>query len=207
MKQFRFYSDQSTEGKIVASLERISQAFRVLLWQESKKHSLTPLQLQILLFLHTQSEEKRKVSYLAGEFNVTKASMSKTIKTLEQKHLIIKEDESADARSYIIHLTEKGAKIAEAASGFAKEIYAPIAQLERNEKNNVLLSLIKIIGHLNKRDVISVLRMCTTCSYYQPSVDENTDFCALLNQSFHHSEVRVDCQVHNLSDFPVTAKN
>lgn len=207
MKQFRFYSDQSTEGKIVASLERISQAFRVLLWQESKKYSLTPLQLQILLFLYTQSEEKRKVSYLAGEFNVTKASMSETIKKLEQKGLIVKEDGSTDARSYIIHLAERGIEIAEDASGFAKEIYTPIAQLGRDEKKSLLLSLIKIIGHLNKREVVSVLRMCTTCSYYQPSVDENTDFCALLNQSFHHSEVRVDCQVHNLSDFPVTTKN
>lgn len=41
---------QSTESKIVASLERIAQAFRVLLWQESKEFALSPIQVQLLIF-------------------------------------------------------------------------------------------------------------------------------------------------------------
>lgn len=203
MNRPQFYSDQTIEGKIVASLERISQAFRVLLWQESKENSLTPLQVQIILFLFTQSDEKRKVSYLAKEFNVTKATISETIKTLEQKNLIIKEEETADARSYIIHLTQKGKEIAEHTAGFAKDVYLPINHLQPDEKHNLLLSLIKIIGHLNKSGVISVLRMCTTCSYYQPSVGENTGFCTLLNQTFNHSDLRVDCREHSLPDLSV----
>ncbi|MBL0262297.1 MAG: MarR family transcriptional regulator, partial [Leptospiraceae bacterium] len=36
------------------------------------------------------SDQKRKVSYLADEFNMTKATISDTIKTLEQKQLIKK---------------------------------------------------------------------------------------------------------------------
>lgn len=200
----QFYSDQTIEGKIVASLERISQSFRVLLWQKSKEFALTPLQMQILLFLLTQSEEKRKVSYLAKEFNVTKATISDTIKTLEHKNLIIKENEIADSRSYIINLSEKGKEIAEQASGFAKEIYNPITNLSRDDKNNFLLSLIKVIGHLNKTGVISVLRMCTTCSYYQPSDDADTVFCALLNEELQQSDLRVDCREHRMLDFSTT---
>ena len=97
--------NQSTESKIVASLERISQAFRVLLWQESKEFSLSPIQVQVLIFLLYHSSEKRKVSYLADEFNMTKATISDTVKILEQKKLISKEYELHDARSYIINLT------------------------------------------------------------------------------------------------------
>ena len=197
----QFYSDQTIEGKIVASLERISQSFRVLLWQKSKEFALTPLQMQILLFLLIQSEEKRKVSYLAKEFNVTKATISDTIKTLEHKNMIIKENEITDSRSYIINLSEKGKEIAEQASGFAKEIYNPITNLSRDDKNNLLLSLIKVIGHLNKTGVISVLRMCTTCSYYQPSDDADTVFCALLNEELQQSDLRVDCREHRMLDF------
>ena len=200
----QFYSDQTIEGKIVASLERISQSFRVLLWQKSKEFALTPLQMQILLFLLIQSEEKRKVSYLAKEFNVTKATISDTIKTLEHKSLILKENEITDSRSYIINLSEKGKEIAEQASGFAKEIYNPITNLSRDDKNNFLLSLIKVIGHLNKTGVISVLRMCTTCSYYQPSDDADTFFCALLNEELQQSDLRVDCREHRMLDFSTT---
>ena len=94
------YQNQSTESKIVASLERISQAFRVMLWNESKEHSLSPIQIQVLVFLLHHSEEKRKVTYLADEFNMTKATISDTIRTLEQKELIKKEYEPHDTRSY-----------------------------------------------------------------------------------------------------------
>ncbi|MDO5665654.1 MAG: MarR family winged helix-turn-helix transcriptional regulator [Bacteroidia bacterium] len=201
MNNLQFYSDQTIEGKIIASLERISQAFRVLLWQKSKEFSLTPLQTQILIFLLTQSEEKKKVSYLAKEFNVTKATISDTIKTLEQKSLIIKKNEILDSRSYIINLTKKGIEIAEQTSDFAKQIYIPVIKLSQNDKHNLLLSLIKVIEHLNKTGVISVLRMCTTCSYHQPSEDKNIVFCTLLNQELHYTDLRIDCQEHKMLDF------
>src|SRR5690606_14436176 len=123
------HQNQSTESKIVASLERIAQAFRVLLWQESKDFSLTPIQVQLLIFLLHHSRERRKVSYLADEFNVTKATISDTIKTLLQKELISKEYESNDTRSYVIHLTEKGREVAAKVSFFTKEIRVPIGSL------------------------------------------------------------------------------
>ena len=106
------HQNSSLESKIVASLERVSQAFRVLLWNESKEHSLSPIQVQLLIFLLHHSDQKRKVSYLAEEFNMTKATISDTVKTLEQKLFIKKEFEAHDARSYIIHLTEKGKELA-----------------------------------------------------------------------------------------------
>ncbi|MEO6831625.1 MAG: MarR family transcriptional regulator, partial [Chitinophagaceae bacterium] len=52
--------NRSIDSKIVVSLERISQAFRVLLWKESKEFSLSPIQIQVLIFLLHHSDEKRK---------------------------------------------------------------------------------------------------------------------------------------------------
>ncbi|MEZ4841276.1 MAG: MarR family transcriptional regulator [Flavobacteriaceae bacterium] len=120
-------------------------------------------------FLLYHSEEKRKVSYLADEFNMTKATISDTIKTLEQKNLITKEYEQHDTRSYIIHLTKKGKDIADKTSFFTKEIRTPIDKLHQDVKENLLLSLLNIIRHLNKSEVITIQRMCMSCSYYQPS--------------------------------------
>lgn len=98
----------SIESKIVASLERVAQAFRVLLWQESKEFALTPIQVQVLIFLLHHSEDKRKVGYLAKEFNMTKPTIRETIKVLQQKMLVSKENERGNSRSYIINLTEGG---------------------------------------------------------------------------------------------------
>lgn len=189
------YQNQNTESKIVASLERISQAFRVLLWQESKEHSLSPIQVQVLVFLLHHSDEKRKVSYLADEFNMTKATISDTVRTLEQKELIAKEYQSDDTRSYIIHLTEKGKDIAQKTSLFTQEIRTPIDKMEADDKENLLYNLMEIIRYLNKSGVITIQRMCMTCSFYRTS-DNGTHFCSLLNQELGISDLRIDCPEH-----------
>ncbi|MCY1538853.1 MarR family protein [compost metagenome] len=182
----------------MASLERIAQAFRVLLWQESKEFSLSPIQVQVLIFLLHHSEEKRKVSYLAAEFNMTKATISDTIKTLEQKNLITKEYEQHDSRSYIIHLTTKGKDIAGKTSFFTKEIQTPIDKLHPDDKENLLLSLLNIILHLNQSEVITIQRMCMTCRYYQSSDKGQKHFCNLLNQKLHIADLRIDCPEHSV---------
>lgn len=190
------YQNQNTESKIVASLERISQAFRVLLWQESKEHSLSPIQVQVLIFLLHHSGEKRKVSYLADEFNMTKATISDTIKTLEQKELISKEFEPQDTRSYIINLTEQGKNIASKTSLFTKEIRTPIDKMEAEDKENLLFHLMEIIRYLNKSGVITIQRMCMTCSFYRTSDNGKTHFCTLLNQKLNVRDLRIDCPEH-----------
>lgn len=192
------YQNQNTESKIVASLERISQAFRVLLWQESKEHSLSPIQIQVLIFLLHHSEQKRKVSYLADEFNMTKATISDTVKTLETKDLIYKEFELNDGRSYVIHLTPKGKEIAEQTSLFTKEIRKPLEQLNPDDKENLMFSLFNVIRHLNRAEVITPQRMCATCAYFEPSKDGNNPVCKLLNEDLLVRDLRLDCPEHQL---------
>ena len=192
------HQNSSIESKIVASLERVSQAFRVLLWNESKEHFLSPIQVQVLIFLLHHSEQKRKVSYLADEFNMSKATISDTIKTLEQKLLIKKEYEQNDARSYIIHLTEKGKEIAQQTSLFAKEVQIPIDKLDATDKENLLLSLTGIIRHLNKSGIITIQRMCFTCHFYKANENGQEHFCGLLNTKLENNELRVDCPEHKL---------
>jgi len=188
--------NRSMESKIIASLERISQAFRVLLWNESKEYSLSPIQVQVLIFLLYHSEEKRKVSYLATEFNMTRATISDTVKALDQKGLITKEYDPYDTRSYVIHLSEKGERIAEETSLFTQELQVPIEQLNANDKDNLLLSLIGVIRHLNKAGIITLQRMCFTCAHYRSDHQGATHFCQLLNQPLGGSELRVDCPEH-----------
>jgi DNA-binding MarR family transcriptional regulator len=192
------HQNQSTESRIVAALEKISQAFRVLLWQESRDFALSPIQVQVLIFLLYHSEEKRKVSYLAGEFNMTKATISDTIKALDQKGLIRKAYEPNDTRSYIMHLTERGRDIAAKTSLFTREIHTPIDQLHADDKENLLLSLLNIIRHLNKAGVITIQRMCMTCAYYQPSENGQKHFCKLLNQNLLVTDLRIDCPEHKM---------
>lgn len=193
--------NSNIESKIVASLERITQSFRVLLWRQSKEFPLTPTQIQLLIFLLHHDTENRKVSYLAEEFNMTKATISETVKTLEQKELIVKEYEEQDTRSYTIHLTDRGREVAQQTSLFTEEIRTPIHNLNGTSKEILLSSLLEIVTHLNQSGIISVQRMCISCSYYQSSDDGTLHFCRLLNQKLATTDLRIDCPEHQAKAF------
>ena len=98
-------------GKIVAGLERISEAFKVLLWKKAKLLGLSPIQIQILLFISYHKSEICNVSHLAKEFNITKPTISDAIRVLDKKGLILKDFSSTDSRSYSIKLSNPGKSI------------------------------------------------------------------------------------------------
>ncbi len=56
------------DSKVVAALERLNQAFRVLLWEQAQKHGLSPIQIQILVFLLHHDTSLGRVGNLAREF-------------------------------------------------------------------------------------------------------------------------------------------
>ena len=48
--------------KLLIGLERISQAFKVLLWNKAKEYGLSPIQIQILIFVAHHKSEYNNVS-------------------------------------------------------------------------------------------------------------------------------------------------
>ncbi len=189
--------NQKVESRIVVALERISEAFRVLLWNESKENSLSPIQIQILIFVYFHSSEKCKVGYLADEFNMTKATISDSVKVLLAKDLVSKEIDPTDTRSYSLSLTTEGIKTAQKASFFASSIEQPLEKLTAEQKTIMLNGLLKLIYELNKSGVITIQRMCFTCSNYQ--VDKGVHYCKLLKSQLAENELRVDCPEHQLN--------
>jgi DNA-binding MarR family transcriptional regulator len=185
------YQNQHIESKIVVALERISEAFRVLLWNESKENALSPIQNQILIFLLFHTEDKCKVGYLAQEFNMTKATISDSIKVLLQKNLIEKQEDIHDSRSFSIVLTEEGKIIAQKSAAFAKAIEKPLHQFPTEQKEILLLSLLEVIEKLNKQGIITIQRMCLTCRFYQNTHERH--YCKFLEKPLKNTDLRVDC--------------
>ena len=188
--------NQKIESRIVVALERISEAFRVLLWNESKEISLSPIQIQILIFIHFHALEKCKVGYLADEFNMTKATISDSVRVLLSKELVTKETDPIDTRSYSISLTDEGKNIAKKASFFASSIEQPIEKLTQEQKTIMLNGLLKLIYDLNKSGIITIQRMCFTCSFY--NAENGIHYCNLLKTKLTESEIRVDCPEHEI---------
>ncbi|PKP13336.1 MAG: MarR family transcriptional regulator [Bacteroidetes bacterium HGW-Bacteroidetes-3] len=179
------------DSKIVAGLERLSHVFRILLWEKAKEHHLSPIQIQLLIFIQYHDSNKTKVSCLAQEFNLTKPTISDSIKVLEQKKLIQKFTDISDTRSYSIQLTETGKKVVLETENFINPITEIIAKANEPDKIILWENISNLIVGLNKLGITSVQRTCFNCKHY--SLKNESHFCSLLNQKLLTQDIRIDC--------------
>jgi DNA-binding MarR family transcriptional regulator len=184
--------NESIDNKIVAGLERLSQVFRILLWEKAKEFGLSPIQIQLMIFIQHHSSDKTTISYLAQEFNFTKPTISDAIKVLEQKKLIKKLTDQNDTRSYTIQLSSAGKKIVAEAENFASPFTSIIAKSGETDKIILWQNISNLIVQLNKLGIISVQRTCFKCKHY--ATKNKTHFCNLLNQKLDTQDIRIDCK-------------
>ncbi|MHA3789082.1 MarR family winged helix-turn-helix transcriptional regulator [Flavobacterium hauense] len=183
--------NENTDNKIVAGLERLSHVFKALLWDKAKELGLSPIQIQILIFLQYHSAEKNTVSYLAREFNITKPTVSDAVKSLEHKKLLEKINDTKDSRSYHLKISSEGKQAVKAAEDFTNPFSQIIAGVTENDKEILWKNISALINTLNRQGVITVQRSCKNCIHL---VQNNGDyFCSLLKQPLQTSDLRIDC--------------
>jgi DNA-binding MarR family transcriptional regulator len=181
--------------KLVASLERLAGVFRHLLWQEATHHGLSPLQLQVLVFLRFHPPSQCTVSDLAREYHVSRATISDAVKVLAQKALVSRHPDPTDLRSHSLRLTLAGEQLADQTSRFAEPLSQPVAALPPRQKLSLYLSLLTLLYQLQQAGTIPMQRMCFSCSHYGRRPGQH--FCHLLNIPLEGAQLRIDCPEHD----------
>jgi len=181
-------------SKIVVALEKISEAYRVMLWEKSKTYKLSPIQIQILVFINSHKSEYCTVSYLAEEFNITKATISDSVKSLLSKNYIEKLENVNDIRSYLIKLTDTGEELIENLNSYSIQMINPINDLGSAKQLQLWESLSSIIQNISTSNLISMKRMCFTCKHYSKRYDQY--YCELFEQELKQIDIRLDCAEH-----------
>ncbi|SKA12188.1 DNA-binding transcriptional regulator, MarR family [Chitinophaga eiseniae] len=184
---------ENTPSKIVVALERLSEAFRVLLWQEATQYGLSPIQIQVLTFLLHYPEEQRTVTSLALYFNMTKATISDAVKSLEQKNYLVRKPSQTDTRSHSLHLLKEGRAIAKKVEHFAAPMQEAVAASPAKEQGVLLEQLMQLIYQLNQQEVITHQPMCFNCEHYASG--RKGPYCEELGISLKQGNLRVDCPV------------
>lgn len=188
------FQNQDLDSKIVTALERVGAALRVMLWRESYPLSLSPIQAQVLIFILTHKDEYCTVTYLSNEFNMTKATISEAVRTLESKGLVEKVPLRKDQRTLTIHLTGEGEKLARQAALYTSVMQEILQSLPPDfEKEKLLGALIEIIRQLQQRGIITVQRMCYNCVHYRSQHEGHEHFCNLLGRALQTTDLRIDC--------------
>ncbi len=179
------------QSKIVAGLERLSEVFRVLLWDHAKAIGLSPMQIQLLIFLVHHKEELSHVTHLAKEFNLSKPTISEAIRVLEKKELIKKVPSTSDRRAYSIFLSEKGLDVVNRVRSFANPIRKKISRLDPKHQEILFISLSELIYALNKAGILQVQRICFGCQFYEKRQQKH--YCRFLKMDLAKENIRIDC--------------
>ncbi|CAN5587384.1 hypothetical protein BH11BAC2_BH11BAC2_05610 [soil metagenome] len=185
---------KNLDGRLITALEKIGEIFRVMLWDVAKETGLSPIQIQILIFLRNHHEPLRRVAHLAREFNLTKATISDAVRVLEEKHLIIKLPDPNDARSQILKLTITGVNISKELNHFSDPLQSVLGKMEESTKADLYSTTIKLLNQLAQDKVINSQRMCFTCTFFDNHGVGG--YCNYLNKDLTHGEVKVDCPVY-----------
>lgn len=180
--------------KIVAGLERLATLSRSLLWQEAQRQQLSPIQLQIMMFLQGHKHLAVTVSGLAAEFQLTKPTVSDAVKVLEQKEFILRTADAVDRRVQYITLSKTGRRIVMQSSAYLDPVVAAFDAQSAPELAAAWNVISGAIHTLVQEQTISPQRMCFTCRHY--SRNGRVHHCALLDLVLHEAQIRLDCPEH-----------
>jgi DNA-binding MarR family transcriptional regulator len=190
----------SVERRIVASLDKLTRVYRLLLWDAAKEEGLSPLQVQFLLCLKDHPGTLRTVSALAGEFDLTKATVSEAVSALEAKGLVAREREGEDRRSRRLRVTPSGGRVARRVAGWAAILEEHIGGFPRGTKEAVMLFLMELIKSLFDDGVISVTRMCLACENFERNAETGDGGklhrCRLTGKLLADAELTIGCPGH-----------
>lgn len=185
----------SLQEKLTATLERLAQAQRVLLWEKTEPMGLSPTQALILLHLGRCETEVRRVGALARAFDLTPATVSDAVRALESKGLL-RRTPGSDRRVQVLELTARGELLVQQVQDWDRPLRAALLALSDEQQATLYGLLLPLLARLVDNQVITIARMCLLCQHFRPDASPaqpRPHYCALLEKPLGLAELRLDC--------------
>ncbi|WP_449230221.1 MarR family winged helix-turn-helix transcriptional regulator [Azospirillum doebereinerae] len=188
--------------RIREGLSRVATAMRIDDWRRSKTAGLNPTQLSILELLEGRTGGMG-VKDIAAQLGVSQPTATDSIAALERKGLVLKRGASADRRAVTVEIAAEGRSALWGDGAARNSTERAVEALPVNEQQDLLITLVKMIGHLQSLDAIPIQRMCATCRYFAPFAHadaERPHHCHFVNAAFGQRDIRIDCREHETAD-------
>ncbi len=192
----------SLNKRIRDGLSRVAVAMRSDDWQRAKTAGLNPTQLAILELLAGRPAGMG-VKDIAAFLAVAQPTATDSIAALERKVLVTKRSGGHDGRAVNVAITAQGLSTIQADKARASAAERAVDALTVGEQEDLLLSLIRMIRHLQEIDAIPIQRMCATCRYFAPFAHTDAarpHHCHFVDAAFGQRELRIDCGDHETAD-------
>lgn len=189
--------------RIREGLSRIAMAMRIDDWRRSKATGLNPTQLSILELLEGRTGGMG-VKDIAVHLGVSQPTATDSITALERKGFVVKRaGTGGDRRAVNVDIAPEGRSALQADGAAQGGTEQAVEALPVDEQQDLLVTLVKMIRHLQSIDVIPIQRMCTTCRYFAPFVHADAarpHHCHFVNAAFGQRDLRIDCREHETAD-------
>lgn len=183
------------DRRLADGLTRLAAVARQLDWQVAESAGLSPTQADILRFVANRPEGTR-LTAAAAHAGIRKATASDAITTLESKSMLLKQADVNDGRAIALKATAKGERIAQ---DWPASFAPVVAGLSESEQELMFALVIKMVRHLQQRQLIAPQRTCVTCRHFCKNVAPATNtphFCAFVGAPMAERHLRIDCPEH-----------
>lgn len=173
--------------------ERLAALMRVAARQASSPHSLQPVQLEALRYLagcNKFSDTPMAVTEYLGQ---TKGTVSQTLKALEAKGLLTKQQNPNDKRSAHLKITPQGRALI--AESIPTPAFLAVSDAMNNAERDALgTQLHKLLSGLLQANRMRTFGLCSSCKHHRKTAAGY--HCNLVNQPLAQSEVNLICREH-----------
>ncbi len=178
-------------------LERLSNLLRMEMRSFGLQYGLQPVQLEALTYL-THCNRYSDSPQAVGEYlGLTKGTVSQSLKVLEKKGLLRKQQDQEDKR--VVHLapTAKGRKLVEQ-SIQAKGLESALGithSSQGSDLQEVLRATLRTMQHQNNRKTFAA---CHTCRFNEQQKDGYV--CGLTKEPLSKKDIQLICREHQYAD-------
>ena len=174
-------------------LERLNNLLRMEARAFGRKYGLQPVQIEALTYLTRCNRYSDTPQAVTEYLGLTKGTVSQSLKVLEQKGFLRKQQDTEDKRVTHLAVTAKGRKLIDQAFP-AKSLQAALAKTNTDQENKVeetLRSLLREMQQLHDRRTFAA---CHTCRFNERQ--KKGYFCGLTKEPLSNRDVHLICREH-----------
>ena len=181
----------ATEGQDL--FERLNNLLRMEVRSFGLKYGLQPIQIEALTYLTRCNRYSDTPQAVTEYLGLTKGTVSQSLKVLEQKGLLRKQQDTEDKRITHLAVTAKGRKLIEQAFP-AKSLDAALAKTSSLQGQKLEETLRSLLHEMQQQHGRKTFAACHTCRFNEHH--EKGYVCGLTKEALSGRDIQLICREH-----------
>ena len=174
-------------------LERLNNLLRMEVRSFGLKYGLQPVQIEALTYLTRCNRYSDTPQAVTEYLGLTKGTVSQSLKVLEQKGFLRKQQDTEDKRITHLAVTAKGRKLIEQSlpAKSLETAMGKIRSVQGSKLEEFLRSLLREMQHIHDRKTFAA---CHTCRFNEHH--GKGYLCGLTQEALSGHEIQLICREH-----------